>query len=147
MDEQNKDELQNILSEIDEQSSGQPQEQAGTSEEQRIRYMTEEQRREWSGVSEWHDPLAKEKPAPDANDGKLALGSLLCGIAGILTSCAHTPCLIFGIASVTCGIISAKKGETSDRLRKIGIILGSVCLGLTLLRDILWVLGRLFPPE
>ena len=147
MDEQKNEQLRNTLAEINEQDSVQTCAEQETAAEKRGHYMTEQERREWSGVSEWQDPLKKERPQPDVNDGRLAMASLLCGIVSVLIACIHISSVLFGTAAIVCGIISRKKGENAYTLSKIGIILGCVCLGLALCRDILWVLGRLFPPE
>ncbi len=146
MDEQKNNQPQDILIPID-QPNGQPQEQQETAAQKRLRYMTDEERREWSGLSEWKDPLEKEKPEQNENNGKLALASLLCGIAGALIACIHISSLIFGIAAVVCGILSKKKGESASTMSTIGIVLGCICFGLFLWREVLWVLGRMFPPE
>ena len=96
------------------------------------RYMTDEERREWSGLSEWHDPLEKEKPEPAANDGKLSMASLLCGIASILTACTVFVNVLFGAAAILCGILAKKRQENARMLSTIGIILGISGIGVTL---------------
>ena len=96
------------------------------------RYMTDEERREWSGLAEWHDPLEKEKPEPAANDGKLSMASLLCGIASILTSCTGIANVLFGAAAILCGIFAKKKQESARTLSTIGIILGICGIGVTI---------------
>ena len=117
---------------MDEQTSGQPQERQETAEQKRLRYMTEEERREWSGLSEWKDPLEKEKPEQNENNGKLAPASLLCGIAAVLVACIHISSLIFGIAAVVCGILSKKKGESASTMSTIGIVLGAIGIAIIL---------------
>lgn len=135
------------LSDIDEQKDAQPQEKQETAEQKRMHYMTDAERREWSGISEWHDPLEKEEAPANPNDGKFAIASLLCGIVSVLVACIHISGMLFGIAAIVCGIIAKKKNETAYGMIKAGIILGCICLGLGVCRDILWLMGRLFPPE
>lgn len=96
------------------------------------RYMTDAERRAWSGISEWHDPLEKPQPEPAANDGKLSMASLLCGIASILTSCTGIVNVVFGAAAIFCGIFAKKKQESARTLSTIGIILGICGIGVTL---------------
>ena len=103
-----------------------------TAEEKRRHYLTDEERREWSGLAEWHDPLEKEKPEPAANDGKLSMASLLCGIASILTACTVFVNVLFGAAAILFGIFAKKKQENARMLSTIGIILGISGIGVTL---------------
>ena len=138
---------QSPLCDIDEQKGAQPQEKQETAEQKRMRYLTDEERREWSGVSEWHDPLDKEKPETNPNDGKFALASLLCGIVSVLIACVHISSLLFGIAAVVCGIIAKKRNESAYGMIKAGIILGCICFGIALCLEIFHILGKLFPPE
>lgn len=146
MNEQNQD-LQNTLNAIDEQTNNQPPEKQETAEQRRLHYMTDEERREWSGVSEWHDPLEKEKAPANPNDGKFALTSLLCGIASVLMACVHISSVLLGIAAIVFAIIAKKKNETAHGMIKAGIILGCICLGIFVLNQVLWILGRMFPVE
>lgn len=118
-----------------------------TAEEKRIRYLTDEERREWSGLSEWRDPLEKEKTEPDENDGKFALAAVLCGIVSVLFACFHISSMLFGAAAIICGVISKKKPETTHTMATVGIVLGCICFGIALVLKILWIMGRLFPPE
>ena len=118
---------------MDEQRNGvQPEERQETAEEKRLRYLTDEERREWSGVSEWRDPLEKDQPEPVQNDGKFAMASLLCGIASVMTLCTGYICGVFGAAAVVCGIIAKKKQENADTMSTIGIILGIIGIGVML---------------
>lgn len=118
---------------MDEQRNGvQSEERQETAEEKRLRYLTDEERREWSGVSEWRDPLEKDQPEPVQNDGKFAMASLLCGIASVMTLCTGYVCGVFGAAAVICGIIAKKKQENADTVSTIGIILGIIGIGVML---------------
>ena len=110
----------------------QPEDRQETAEEKRLRYLSEEERREWSGVSEWHDPLEKDKPEPVQNDGKFAMASLLLGIVSVLTLCTGYICGVFGAAAVICGIIAKKKQESADTMAAVGIILGIIGIGVML---------------
>ena len=107
------------------------QQKTETAAEKSVRYMTEEERREWSGVSEWEDPLFKERPVDD-KVGMIGLASLLCGIASLLASCIDIASTLFGIAAIVCGIISKKKQEPTDKMSTIGIIMGCCGIGIAL---------------
>ena len=100
------------------------------------RELTEEEKKNpvSSGAVEWHDPL--DKPAQQKSPtGKLAIASVLLGLAGICTSCAAPAAFILGIAGIICGVLSGSKNEDSDKLRKIGILLsaGAICTGIIVL--------------
>ncbi|MBR3045137.1 MAG: DUF4190 domain-containing protein [Oscillospiraceae bacterium] len=110
----------------------QPEDRQETAEEKRLRYLSEEERREWSGVSEWRDPLEKDKPESVQNDGKFAMASLLLGIVSVLTLCTGYICGVFGAAAVICGIIAKKKQESADTMAAVGIILGIIGIGVML---------------
>lgn len=125
-----------------------PPEREETAEEKRLRYLTDEERREWSGISEWHDPLDKPPEAPpDARGDRLAIAATALGIGSVMMGCIHISSLALGIAAVVCGILAKKKYGSVSRLATAGIVLGCICFGMFLAREILWVMGRLFPPE
>ena len=105
----------------------QPREE--TAAEKANRYMTDEERREWSGLSEWQDPLEKERPAEETS-GKFAMASLLFGIAAMMTSCVGILSALFGAAAILFGILSKKKSETADKAATIGIVLGIIGIGI-----------------
>ena len=147
MENQKNDEQKTTLSEIGEPDQTAPQKKPESASEQLRRYMTEEERREWSGLSEWHDPLDKEKPETNPNDGKFALASLLCGIFAVLLACVHISSLLFGIAAIVCGIIAKKRNESASGMIKAGILLGCICFGIALCLEIFHIMGKLFPPE
>lgn len=114
---------------MDTQNHDLQQQKTETAAEKSVRYMTDEERREWSGISEWEDPLFKERPADDKNE-MFGLASLLSGIAALLSSCIMISAVLFGIAAIICGIISKKKLETTDRLSTAGIIMGCCSIGI-----------------
>jgi hypothetical protein len=94
------------------------------------RELTEEEKKNpvSSGAVEWHDPLDKPIPIHEQQTGKLAIASVLLGIAGICASCAAPAAFILGTAGLVCGILSDVKHENSDKLRKIGILLSAAAL-------------------
>ncbi|MBR4200820.1 MAG: hypothetical protein IKQ91_06035 [Oscillospiraceae bacterium] len=131
---------------MDQQNNNQPQERQETAEQKRLRYMTDEERREWSGISEWQDPLEKEHPQQNENEGKLALASVLCGIAALLTVCTGYANAILGIAAIVCGIISKTRQEGKGHLSTAGIVLGIIGLSVALVMLVIWALKILLAP-
>lgn len=123
------------------------QERQETAEEKRRHYLSDAERREWSGLSEWHDPLEKEKPEPRRNDGKFAFVSLLCGIAALLTSCTGTVNALFGAAAVISGILAKKRQESAHAPATAGIILGVCGIGISLALLAFWALKNIFGPS
>ena len=101
------------------------------------RELTEEEKKNpvSSGAVEWHDPLDKPAQQQKAPAGKLAIASVLLGLAGICTSCSAPAAFILGIAGIVCGILSGSMHEDSDKLRKIGILIsaGALFTGLIVL--------------
>ena len=124
-----------------------PEEREQSAEEKRLRYMSDEERREWSGVSEWRDPLEKEQPEPDEHDGKFAMASLFCGIAALLTLCTGYVNAIFGAAAVICGIIAKKKQESADKTALIGIIFGIIGIGVALVLLLIRLASKMSAPD
>lgn len=113
-----------------------------TAEKRRLRYMTEEERREWSGLAEWRDPLDKEKPEEEPQTAMLAIGSLICGIVAILTACNALAGGLFGIAAIVLGIVS-KIREKPGTVSTIGIVLGVCGIGVSLLALMIKIALRL----
>ncbi len=92
-----------------------------------------------SGAVEWHDPLDKPKFEDDRPTGKLALISVILGIAGICMACALPAGTLLGTAGLICGIVSRVRHENAKKLRTAGIVLSAVALIIVLL---MLVLGK-----
>lgn len=103
------------------------------------RELTEEEKKNpvSSGAVEWIDPL--EKPDREQPTGKLALASLLLGIAAMCMMCAAPAAILMGIAGLTCGIVSGAKHEDAKGLRIVGIVLSSCAIGVAVISLIIHV--------
>ncbi len=133
------------MSNLDEQKK--EQQHSESAKEKSLHYLSDAERREWSGLSEWRDPLDKPKPKSAENDGKFALASLLCGIAAMLTLCSGFANAIFGAAAIICGILAKKKQRKSaETLANIGIILGIIGIGVAIVLLIISQLTKMEPP-
>ena len=95
------------------------------------RELTEEEKKNpvSSGAVEWHDPLDKPAHSQEQPTGKLALASLMFGIAGICMICAPPAAAILGAVGLTCGILSRAKHESAKGLGIAGILVsaGAIC--------------------
>ena len=85
-----------------------------------------------SGAVEWHDPLDKPQPEQSGQTEKLALASLLLGIAAMVTLCALPVSIPLAVAGLICGIISVVRHEQAKALQRIGIILSCAAIGIAL---------------
>ncbi len=119
--------------------------QEETAAEKANRYMTEEERREWSGIAEFEDPVFRERPIEEKRD-KFAIASLICGVSALLTVCTVYLNAIFGAAALICGIISKKKDETATKLSTIGIILGSMGICIAIFVLAIWAFKEFIAP-
>ena len=92
--------------------------------------MTEEQAKNpvSSGAVQWHDPLDKPVVDTEHTTGKLAVASLLLGIAGVCMLCSIPAALLLGTAGLVCGILSAVRHEDGRGIRIAGIILSASAL-------------------
>ena len=100
------------------------------------------------------DPLFADEQNPEEEKGKLGLGALICGIAGLVFFCEWHISLLAGVIAVVLGILSLLRHEEEfKQFAKAGIIMG-ICAcaiqgGLALfpvLRDALGgVAGTLTP--
>lgn len=119
--------------------------QEETAAEKANRYMTEEERREWSGIAEFEDPVFRERPIEEKRD-KFAIASLVCGILVFPTACTIYMCAVMGVAALVCGIISKKTDETATKLSTIGIILGSMGICIALIVLLIWIFKAYIAP-
>ncbi len=88
-----------------------------------------EERRNWSGLSEWQDPLEKERPKPE-EDPRPGMASLAFGIAAMCTLCAVLPSAILGVLAIVFGIRALRQDKGGLGAAKIGIVLGIIAIGV-----------------
>ncbi len=119
--------------------------QEETAAEKANRYMTEEERREWSGIAEFEDPVFRERPIEEKKD-KFAIASLVCGILVFPAACTIYMCAVMGVAALVCGIISKKTDETATKLSTIGIILGSMGICIAIFVLAIWAFKEFIAP-
>ena len=120
--------------------------QEETAAEKANRYMTEEERREWSGIAEFDDPVFRERPVEEKG-GIFAIASLICGVSALLTVCTVYLNAIFGAAALICGIISKKKDENASGMSTAGIIMGIIGIGVAIFVLAIWAFKEFIAPS
>ena len=133
---------------MNEQENGQMPEQKESASEMANRYMTDEERQNWTGLGEWRDPLERDlRPPENVCDGKLAVASLCCGLAAALTVCAPIASAVFGVAALVCGIIAKVRQAGMGKASTVGMVLGAVGIGVALVLSCFRIMNGLFPAE
>ena len=82
------------------------------------------------------DPVFDE-PEPEANEGKLALASVILGAIAILTSCLWQISLPLALVAMGIGILARKRDPDAAKMANVGIILSAVALGILLISGFL----------
>lgn len=109
-----------------------------------ITYMTEEERRSWSGTAQWKDPL--DTPPAAEEQSRLAMVSAALGALSLLLVCASYLSAGLGAAALICGIVSRVRSGEWRRLSAAGVVLGAISLAIALVLLILFLAKKILTP-
>jgi hypothetical protein len=73
------------------------------------------------------DPLFADKQNPEEEKGKLGLGALICGIAGLVFFCEWHISLLAGVIAVVLGILSRLRHEDEFKQFAVAGIVMGIC--------------------
>jgi len=73
------------------------------------------------------DPLFADEQNPEEEKGKLGLGALICGIAGLVFFCEWHISLLAGVIAVVLGILSRLRHEDEFKQFAVAGIVMGIC--------------------